>query len=926
MAQLLNTPAPDPGRISQILPSVKCSSCNQPVPIAELGEHVCQPVPPVPNIRVPMSPLSAVALLPQKYQNLVSFPRSNTPQSQHPTSPRQGSPLNAQRANGSGTSAQQPRARAPSTASAFSVRSNDSRRDPTPSQSSRGGASELPRALFPVRPGPSEPPRIPSPLAGPGFSTPSQVPFPTTPRSPSLTSRSPTPGRPHPPSSSSSAPRPRAPSSSSMRPGTIRQPAQSSPAPFSSHAVPPPSPASGMFPPVRSRTATNASSPPGFDEEPEVFYSTGGPSAKPLRARAPSNASLQVRPSFEQRSRAPSNASLQPSHQQHPPMPSPSGLQTPYQQRARAPSAASHMSTASSYVGPPLPEIDTKIGGAAGMAGVGRRGFAAAARAAMFAMPTGHENFGEEPDMTPRQGMDGRRPNAPRFLDIASATNLASSNTPPLSAGSGTSSLSPRSPLSQKSPLSAGSAGIPSPLSRTHPSTPISPSSAPVIASPVSPMGSTLHRERVVPPAPEPPKTSLPALPATPTTPSAASIRLPFFEKFKNKLPEVETSNPEPELVNDTQLPSSPRSESEYGGLAYADSDAEEDEVTRANTATPQPSSVTGTVRPDDRKTPTGKNKIRFPSVANSESQYSESSPVSPRLPMRSLSASTGSSAYSARSAAKSTGALDRVMETLLEDPASPSASSISSPALFPLPLAPDGHRDSKPPKLPMRSHTSPTLGASKHDSARGKKRPKVRVCVRCEKTIDDGRWIQMDGGSVLCDKCWKNMYLPKCRRCNLTIEKQAVSSSDGQLKGKYHRECFDCNTCHKPFPDKSFYVFDGKPFCAYHYHEANNSLCAAATCGQPIEGPCAVSHSGQRYHPEHLLCEYPRCAERLVEYYELDGRMLCERHVHMVGEDADEGEGEDDIVAGGRDSIARAMKRVTRFIDLAGLGGSELR
>lgn len=53
---------------------------------------------------------------------------------------------------------------------------------------------------------------------------------------------------------------------------------------------------------------------------------------------------------------------------------------------------------------------------------------------------------------------------------------------------------------------------------------------------------------------------------------------------------------------------------------------------------------------------------------------------------------------------------------------------------------------------------------------------------------------------------------------------------------------------------------------------------------------------------------------------------MLCERHVHMVGEDADEGEGEDDIVAGGRDSIARAMKRVTRFIDLAGLGGSELR
>lgn len=186
-----------------------------------------------------------------------------------------------------------------------------------------------------------------------------------------------------------------------------------------------------------------------------------------------------------------------------------------------------------------------------------------------------------------------------------------------------------------------------------------------------------------------------------------------------------------------------------------------------------------------------------------------------------------------------------------------------------------------------------------------------------------------------------------QCRRCNSTIEKQAVSSSDGQLKGKYHRECFNCHTCHvrpssssplppirivcsrlaqKPFPDKSFYVFDGKPFCAYHYHEANNSLCAAASCGQPIEGPCAVSHAGHRYHPEHLLCEDARCAERLVEYYEVDGRMLCERHAQGVAGVDDGEEDEEDEDGEARDSIARAMKRVTRFIDLAALGGSELR
>lgn len=141
-----------------------------------------------------------------------------------------------------------------------------------------------------------------------------------------------------------------------------------------------------------------------------------------------------------------------------------------------------------------------------------------------------------------------------------------------------------------------------------------------------------------------------------------------------------------------------------------------------------------------------------------------------------------------------------------------------------------------------------------------------------------------------------------------------------------------------KPFPDKSFYVFDGKPFCAYHYHEANDSLCAAPFCGAPIEGPCAVSHSGARYHPEHLTCEFVdedededdsdysddddtdlrkrlgvrkpragrRCTARLEEYWEVEGRMLCEHHMHRV--------------IGNASRMQRAQRRVTRFIDIAGL------
>lgn len=255
-------------------------------------------------------------------------------------------------------------------------------------------------------------------------------------------------------------------------------------------------------------------------------------------------------------------------------------------------------------------------------------------------------------------------------------------------------------------------------------------------------------------------------------------------------------------------------------------------------------------------------------------------------------------------------------------------------------------------PKLVARARTS-TLKQTETVKEKKEKIRKLRVCVKCDKKIEDGRWIQVDGGGVLCEHCWKNMYLPKvgfsafifrdyansaslqCRRCNLPIEKQAVSSKDGQLKGKYHRECFNCFECsvrfsstfgllvvcsdnsQKPFPDKSFYVFDGKPLCAYHYHEANESLCAAARCGQPIEGPCAVSHTGDRYHPEHMTCEHPGptpCLVKLEEYWEVDGRMLCERHAKAS--DDDDANLEEWVQS------SKAMKRVTRFIDLAGGGG----
>jgi hypothetical protein len=62
------------------------------------------------------------------------------------------------------------------------------------------------------------------------------------------------------------------------------------------------------------------------------------------------------------------------------------------------------------------------------------------------------------------------------------------------------------------------------------------------------------------------------------------------------------------------------------------------------------------------------------------------------------------------------------------------------------------------------------------------------------------------------------------------------------------------------------------------------------------------------------MLCEFPGgCKEKLEEYWEIDGRMLCERHsrASRLAEEEDED--------GGWKPSTRAMKRVTRFIDLKG-------
>ncbi|ORY76390.1 hypothetical protein BCR37DRAFT_383531 [Protomyces lactucae-debilis] len=86
------------------------------------------------------------------------------------------------------------------------------------------------------------------------------------------------------------------------------------------------------------------------------------------------------------------------------------------------------------------------------------------------------------------------------------------------------------------------------------------------------------------------------------------------------------------------------------------------------------------------------------------------------------------------------------------------------------------------------------------------------------------------------------------CRACKQPIKQgqKSVSSKDGKLTGKYHKDCFRCTTCFCLFPAGDFYVFDDRPYCGQHYHAANGSLCDV--CGTGVEGAC-VADGTKRWH-----------------------------------------------------------------------------
>ncbi|KAF9405074.1 hypothetical protein BGZ94_003771 [Podila epigama] len=152
--------------------------------------------------------------------------------------------------------------------------------------------------------------------------------------------------------------------------------------------------------------------------------------------------------------------------------------------------------------------------------------------------------------------------------------------------------------------------------------------------------------------------------------------------------------------------------------------------------------------------------------------------------------------------------------------------------------------------------------------------------CEHCRAPIDPAVGHVEKKGRVYCLRDYGELFLPKCRGCGLPVDKEAVCAQDGKLEGKWHAACFGCHACKKPFPNKSFYVYDNAPYCRRHYHKMNNSLCRG--CDTPIEGPCAQTIEGWRFHPDCFCCV--ECRTPLTDvYYTSENKAYCERDIMII-------------------------------------------
>ncbi len=115
-----------------------------------------------------------------------------------------------------------------------------------------------------------------------------------------------------------------------------------------------------------------------------------------------------------------------------------------------------------------------------------------------------------------------------------------------------------------------------------------------------------------------------------------------------------------------------------------------------------------------------------------------------------------------------------------------------------------------------------------------------------------------------------------RCAGCRKEIDGNYVSALDRN----WHRNCFACAACGKPFQGSEFMVKGKKPYHEKCYAEKFNERCAR--CQNPIMG-ASVSAMGKHWHPEHFVCASCNIPFKKGKFIPKDGIPYCEKDYHIL-------------------------------------------
>lgn len=147
-------------------------------------------------------------------------------------------------------------------------------------------------------------------------------------------------------------------------------------------------------------------------------------------------------------------------------------------------------------------------------------------------------------------------------------------------------------------------------------------------------------------------------------------------------------------------------------------------------------------------------------------------------------------------------------------------------------------------------------------------------VCGHCQEPIGTRTFFELEG-LPNCERCYQNLFCPKCAYCDAPIQDRCVSA----LGKKWHVNHFICTQCLQPFPKGVFFERDGRPYCETCFFGRYAPTCAG--CERPITGDC-VNALGQQWHPEHFVCTYCRRSFGGEPFFEYQGKPYCEAHYHQ--------------------------------------------